>query len=182
MGNISLFLEILDMEILSALEVPKAFGPETRGVGGRAVEELDFEKTIIAFQEELRRQLNEQLLVPYFTTSKYKSKPHLTFTEYSPELQNMKLRRLSSYAKNGLITRTDELENELRRAEGFSLKKKKTDKADLSEKCIFGLGDCQVRKEEAIPLDKLSAFCNICIKRLRAERKEKGSEDNANKD
>jgi len=176
LGNVALFLEILAMEILAAFEIPKGFGVETKGLGGRAVEELDFEKTILAFQEELRRQIEEQLMKPYYKTAKFATQPKMTFTEYAPELQNIKLRRLSAYARHGLITRTDELENALRMQEGFPLKKKKKDVKGEPEECIFGLGKCQVRKEEAIPLDKLSSFCNICIKRLKEEHSIKGSE------
>jgi hypothetical protein len=166
---------MLDMEILAALEIPKAFGPERTGVSGRQVEEMDFEKTVLAFQEELKRQIQEQILFPYYKEAKFKSQPILTFSEYAPELQNVKLRRLSSYARNGLITRTDELENALRREEGFPLKVKK-DKNNLGDGCIFALGKCPVRAEEAIPMDKLSGFCNICIKRLRAQEKLKSSD------
>jgi len=176
LAGIHAFIELLGMEILAAFEIPKGFGVETKGLGGRAVEELDFEKTIIAFQEELRRQIEEQLMKPYYKTAKITTQPRMTFTEYSPELQNLKLRRLSAYAKYGLITRTDELENSLRSAEGFPLKKKRKNIKDESDECIFGLGKCPIRKEEAIPLDKLSAFCNICVIRLREEKSIKGSE------
>jgi len=164
------FLELLSMEILAALEMPKAFGVETKGLGGRAVEEMDFEKTILAMQEELKRQLEEQLLFPYFEKAKFISIPRIQFTEYAPELQNIKLRRMSAYARHGLITRTDELENELRKQEGFPLKKRKR-KIEEADKCIFALGKCPVREEEDMPLDKLSAFCNICVKRRKAESK-----------
>jgi len=170
------FLELLAMEILAAFEIPKGFGVETKGLGGRAVEELDFEKTILAFQEELRRQLEEQIMKPYFKIAKFATLPKMTFTEYAPELQNIKLRRLSAYARHGLITRTDELENSLRAAEGFPLKRKRKDVKEENDDCIFGLGKCPVRKEEDMPLDKLSAFCNICVKRLKEEQHIKGSE------
>ena len=176
LGNINAFVELLGMEILAAFELPKGFGVETKGLGGRAVEELDFEKSILAFQEELRRQLEEQLLWPYYTASKFTTKPKMTFTEYAPELQNIRLRRLSAYARHGLITRTDELENALRAAEGFPLKKKRKNVKEDHDECIFGLGKCPVRKEESMPLDKLSSFCNICVIRLRVEKAIKGSE------
>lgn len=179
LGNIADFLELLSMEILAAFEIPKGFGVQTRGLGGRAVEELDFEKTIITFQEELKRQIEEQLMKPYYKIARFTTQPKLTFTEYAPELQNIKLRRLSAYAKHGLITRTDELENELRKAEGFPLKQKRKNIAEDYEECIFGLGKCPVRQEEAVPLDKLAAFCNICVKRMRAEKRIKSSESNA---
>jgi len=170
------FIELLAMEILAAFEIPKGFGIETKGLGGRAVEELDFEKTILAFQEELKRQIEEQLLKPYYVANGFTTQPRMTFVEYAPELQNIKLRRLSAFAKHGLITRTDELENSLRAAEGFPLKKKRKNMKEDSDDCIFGLGKCSVRAEEAIPLDKLSAFCNICVKRLKEEKSIKGSE------
>lgn len=179
-GNVAAFLELLSMEILAALELPKGFGVQTSGLGGRGVEELDFEKTIIVFQEELKRQLEEQLLKPYYKLNKFTTQPVLTFAEYAPELQNMKLRRLSAYAKHGLITRTDELENTLRQAEGFPLKRKKKEAKDYN-KCIFELGKCPIREEEDIPLDKLSAFCNICTKRIREEKRIKGSELDADR-
>jgi len=172
--NVETFLEFLSMEVLAALELPKAFGVETRGVGGRAVEEMDFEKTILAFQEELKRQIQDQIMEPYYKVAKFKSNPTITFTAYAPELQNIQLRRLSAFAKNGLITRNDELENALRQNEGFPLKKKKKNAKEDSDDCIFGLGICPVRKEENMPLDKLSAFCNICVKRLREESSIKG--------
>jgi hypothetical protein len=171
-GNIHEFLELLGMEILAAFEIPKGFGVETKGLGGRAVEELDFEKTVIAFQEELKRQIEEQLLFPYYKEVGFLTRPRLTFTEYAPELQNIKLRRLSAYAKHGLITRTDELENALRAAEGFPLKQRKVKDTD---QCIFGLGKCPVRLEESMPLDKLVAFCNICTIRLQKEKEIKDS-------
>lgn len=170
LGNVHMFLELLSMEILAALELPKAFGIETRGLGGRAVEEMDFEKTLLSFQQELKRQLDEQLLTPYYKAANFKTHPVLTFTEYSPELQNIRLRRLSAYAKHGLITRTDELENALRRTEGFPPKKKKKEDDESTTKCIFGLANCPIREEEDVPLDKLSAFCNICTFRLREEK------------
>lgn len=172
-GDVSSFLELLSMEILAALELPKAFGIETRGLGGRAVEELDFEKTILAFQQSLIEQIEEQFLFPYFKLKRFKTRPRLCFTEYAPELQNIKLRRLSAYAKHGLITRTDELENELRKAEGFPLKIKKREEKE-NNTCIFNLGKCSIREEEDMPLDKLAAFCNICVKRLKVEKKIKG--------
>lgn len=178
-GGIHEFLELLGMEILAAFEIPKGFGVETKGLGGRTVEELDFEKTIIVFQEELKRQLEEQLLFPYYKEAGFKTRPSMTFSEYSPELQNLKLRRLSAYAKHGLITRTDELENALRAAEGFPLKKKKKTVKEDRDECIFGLGKCPVRQEEAIPLDKLATFCNICVIRLQKEKEIKNSEQDA---
>jgi len=157
------------MEILAALEMPKAFGTQTRGLGGRAVEEMDFEKTIIAMQQELKRQIEEQVLIPYYKENNFKTKPELNFVEYAPELQNASLRRLAAYAKHGLITRTDDLENELRKREGFLPKKKK--KKEQLTSCIFGLGECPIRQEEDMPLDKLAAFCNICPIRQEKEAK-----------
>jgi len=170
-GNIHKFLELLGMEILAALELPKGFGTETRGLGGRAVEEMDFEKSILAFQEDVKRQLEDQLLEPYYRDAKFTTYPSLTFTEYAPELQNIRLRRLSAYAKYGMISRTDDLENALRRSEGFPLKKKRKNVKEENDECIFGLGTCPIRKEETMALDKLSSFCNICIIRLREEKK-----------
>jgi len=158
-------LEFLSLEILAALEVPKAFGTITGSITGRNIEEVDFEKTIITMQQELKRQIEEQVLFPYYEEQHFKTKPELSFTQYAPELQNLSLRRLAAYAKHGLITRTDDLENELRKREGFSPKVKKKKGATS---CIFGLGECPIREEEDIPLDKLAAFCNICP--LRQER------------
>jgi len=157
-GNITMFLENLAAQIYAALEVPKAM----------ATEAIDFEKTILSFQEELSRQVYEQLLEPYYKTTHFQSKPHMTFSAYAPELQNMQLRRISAYAKNGLLTRTDELENELRRQEGFPLKAV-PEKANVE--CVLGLGECPVRKIENLPLDKLQAYCNICLIRMKAQNK-----------
>ncbi|RLC87275.1 MAG: hypothetical protein DRJ03_06510 [Chloroflexi bacterium] len=168
-GDTTGLLEFLSMEILAALEMPKAFGTQTRGLGGRAVEEMDFEKTIIAMQQELKRQIEEQVLIPYYKENNFKTKPELNFVEYAPELQNASLRRLAAYAKHGLITRTDDLENELRKREGFLPKKKK--KKEQLTSCIFGLGECPIRQEEDMPLDKLAAFCNICPIRQEKEAK-----------
>ena len=167
-ANVQGFLEFLSMEILAAVEMPKAFGIQTRGLGGRAVEEMDFEKTILAMQQELKRQLMEQVMIPYYKSQRFKTQPQMNFVEYAPELQNARLRRLSAYAKHGLLTRTDSLENELRKREGFPLKEKR--KTEDLTKCLFGLGTCPIREEEDIPLDKLAAFCNICTLRSTAER------------
>jgi len=163
-------LEFLSSEILASLELPKAFGVQTTGLGGRAVEEMDFEKTIIVMQEELKRQLEEQVFFPYYKANKFKTKPRLQFTEYAPELQTARLRRLSTFAKYGLLSRSLEVENEIRRMEGLPLKKS----LQASNQCIFGLGECPVRSEENLSLEKLAAFCNICIKRIEKESKLRG--------
>lgn len=164
-GDVFNFINMLSLEILSAFEMPKVFSSTTQG--STNAEELDFEKSIIAFQEETKKQIHEQLLYPYYKEKKLESTPNLTFVEFAPEMQNLKLRRLSSFSKYGLITRNDELENTLRTAEGFPLKKRKQ---EFNENCIFNLGTCPIRQEEDMPMDKLVAFCNICIKRLEAER------------
>jgi len=165
--DISKYLEFLSSEILASLELPKAFGVQTTGLGGRAVEEMDFEKTILVMQEELKRQLEEQVFFPYYKSNGFKTKPRLQFTEYAPELQTAKLRRLSTFAKYGLLSRTIEVENEIRRMEGLPIKKKET----RSTECIFGLGNCPVKEEGNLSLEKLASFCNICVKRIKEEKK-----------
>lgn len=170
-GNFATLLEYFGMEILAALEMPKSFSTSS-SPGQRNMEEMDFEKTIMALQGELVRQTMEQVLEPYYISKSFKTKPLLNFEIYAPELQNSKLRRLSAYAKNGLITRTLDVENSLRKAEGFKTRDEPTlGKDGRSIKCIFELGDCPVRTEEALTLEKLGSFCNICIKRLKEEKK-----------
>jgi len=164
------FLEFLSMELLAALEMPKAFGVQRAGLGGRAVEEMDFEKSILAMQEELKRQIEEQLLIPYYKENNFKTRPKLNFAEYAPELQTARLRRLSVYSKYGLLSRTKDLENEIRRREGFPVLPEAERKTD----CIFGLGECPVRQEQDLTMDKLVQFCNVCIKRLKKEQEIKG--------
>ena len=169
-GGVTGLLEYLSSEILAALELPKAFGVTERGLGGRAVEEMDFEKTILAMQKELADQLMEQVFLPYYKQERFVTKPIVNFTEYAPELQTARLRRVSTYLKYGGLSRTRDLENELRRREGFPLIKTREETKD---KCIFGLGKCPIREEQDISLDRLAPFCNICLKRLRAVKKER---------
>jgi len=170
-GNFATLLEYFGMEILAALEMPKSFSTSS-SPGQRNSEEMDFEKTIMALQGELIRQTMDQVLEPYYASKHFKTKPLLNYEIYAPELQNSKLRRLSAYAKNGLITRTLDVENSLRKAEGFKTREEPSfGKEGRSTKCIFELGECPIRTEEALTLEKLGSFCNICIKRLEAERK-----------
>ena len=164
------FLEFLSMEILAALEMPKAFGVQRAGLGGRAVEEMDFEKSILAMQEELKRQIEEQLLIPYYKANNFKTRPKINFAEYAPELQTARLRRLSVYAKHGLLSRTKDIENEIRRREGFPI----LGSGERNTDCIFGLGTCPVREEQDLSMDKLVQFCNVCIKRLEEEQRIRG--------
>ena len=179
-GGIRDLLEYFAGLTLTALELPKAFGVQTTGLGGRAVEEMDFEKTVTAMQESLASQLMEQIFLPYMEKRGFQTRPQLRFVEYSPEQQMARARRLSVYSKYDLIKRDTTLENEIRRMEGLSPKKRKREDID-DTRCVFGLGTCPIREEEDIPLDRLSAFCNVCVFRIRAinelkKKKKKGRE------
>jgi len=166
-ADLSRVLRYFATEILSALEVPKVFGL-TEGRPSSASEELDFEKTVLVMQRQLIDQVTEQLLEPFYKYEHFETRPTLRFEEYSPELQSARIRRLSVYAKYGLIRRTNTLEDEIRRLEGFSVRKRK-ETLESSTRCIFGLGKCLVREEEPdIPIDTLSAFCNVCVKRIQS--------------
>jgi len=111
--------------------------------------------------------LMEQIFLPYMEKRGFQTRPQLRFVEYSPEQQMARARRLSVYSKYDLIKRDTTLENEIRRMEGLSPKKKKREDID-DTRCVFGLGTCPIREEEDIPLDRLSAFCNVCVFRIRA--------------
>jgi hypothetical protein len=163
-GDITPLLEELSTEIKQALESP--FATDINA-------ETDFEKTILAMQEELKNQLQDQLLGPWYKEQKFKTSPLLNFVEYSPQMQTAKLRRLSAYAKQGLLKGDLTLENEIRRAEGFT-ERPEEDLTDRDCTCVFDLGDCKILQKENLALDKLSAYCNVCLRRLKEEKKLKG--------
>lgn len=161
-GDISDFLQYLSAEIMAGLEVPKVYGTSTEAVQANVAQEtLDFEKTIKTMQEMLSEQLERQLFSRYRKEVKFQFPyPKLNFTEYSEQTKMFRSRRLAQYAKYSVLTPDESLENDIRKIEGLSPKKK----IKSSEACIFGFGECPVRKNAKISLDQLSKFCSSCYK------------------
>lgn len=162
-GDISDFLQYLSAEIMAGLEVPKVYGTTTQNVQANVAQEtLDFEKTIRTLQEIISEQLDEQLFSLYREEAKMEFPyPRLQFTEYSEETKMFRSRRLAQYAKYNLLTADESLENDIRKAEGLSPRKV----IKPEESCVFGLGECPVRKAEKISLEKLAKFCASCFKK-----------------
>lgn len=162
-GDLSDFLQYLSAEIMAGLEVPKVYGTSTEEVQANVAQEtLDFEKTIKTMQEALSQQLDEQLFSQYRAEAKIKFPyPKLNFGEHSEETKMFRARRLSQYSKYNMITPDENLENDIRKIEGLTPKVKPKKK----EACVFGFGECPVRKTTRISLDKLAKFCQSCYKK-----------------
>ena len=162
-GDISDFLQYLSAEIMAGFEVPKVYGTTTGEVQSNvAAESLDFEKTIKTLQEMLVEQLSAQLFSKYREEVKMQYPyPKLNFTEHNEETKMFRSRRLAQYAKYNLLTPDESLEMDIRRIEGLTQKKK----VKASEKFVFGVGQCPVRKNTKLTLEKLAKFCASCYKR-----------------
>jgi len=167
-GDISDFLQYLSAEIMAGLEVPKVYGTTTEQVQANVAQEsLDFEKTIKTMQEVLSEQLDNQLFSQYRKEVNMKYPwPKLNFTEYNEETKMFRSRRLAQYLKYDAVTPDENLENDIRKIEGLSPRKK----IKQSEKCVFGYGVCPVRKNTKISLDKLANFCRECPKKNKKRR------------
>lgn len=162
-GDISDFLQYLSAEIMAGLEVPKVYGTTTEEVQANVAQEsLDFEKTIKTMQEVIGIQLDEQLFSEYRKEVKLEYPfPKISFEEHSEETKMFRSRRLAQYAKYNLLTPDEGIENDIRKIEGLSARKQ----VKPSESCVFGFGECPVRKGNKIPLDKLAKFCASCYKK-----------------
>ncbi len=161
-GDLSSFLQYLSAEIMAGLEVPKVYGTTTQNIQANVAQEtLDFEKTIKTMQEIANQQLEAQLFSAYREEVKLQYPwPRLNFTEYSEETKMFKSRRLAQYAKYNLLTADDSLEDDIRKIEDLSPRKK----IPKGKACVFGYGSCPVRKTEKISLEKLAKFCSNCRK------------------
>lgn len=171
-ADLSGFLQYLSAEIMAGLEVPKVYGTTTENIQANVAQEsLDFEKTVKTMQEALTEQIDTQLFRQFREETKSFEYPYprLTFTEYSEETKMFKSRRLAQYAKYNLLTADDILENDIRRLEGLTPRKP----ADPNVACVFGMGECSVRKNVKVGLDQLAKFCVSCAKKkIRMEEEE----------
>ena len=169
-GDISNFLQYLSAEIMTGLEVPKVYGTATTEVRGNVSQEvLDFESTIKSMQNMAIVQLYEQLFKDVVLKSKMEYPyPQLTFIEHNEETKMLKSRRLAQYAKYNIITPDASMEDDVRQTEGVPTKKE----GEAETQCVFGYGDCPIRKDNKIPLDELAKFCPACPK----NKKEKPDE------
>jgi hypothetical protein len=167
LSNVVNYIDSLSWAILNSFEMPKAMAAPG-AMYGRDIEEGDFEKTVIAFQEDLRHQIEDQFLDDYLY-KKLKTRPELHFKTYSPELQNLSLRRLNAYARSGLITYSRDVENQIRKQEGFSQLSELSDE-EKKHTCIFDLGKCPVQKDGLVGLKDLQPYCNMCLKRLKRQK------------
>lgn len=166
-GDISSFLQYLSAEIMAGLEVPKVYGTTTQNVQANVAQETrDFEKTIKTMQNTLANQLDEQLFSQYRSEIKIKwPHPRINFVEHSEETKMFQARRLSQYSKYHMLTPDENLENDIRQLEGLSPRKK----VKKSESCVYGLGECPVRKGTKVSFEQLAKFCASCPKKVRKD-------------
>jgi len=162
-GDISDFLQYLSAEIMAGLEIPKVYGTTTENVQANVGQEtLDFEKTVRTLQGVLIEQLEGQLFRQFRDKAKIGFPyPRLNFTEHNEETKMFKARRLAQYSKYNLLTPDPGLERDIRRIEGLTLR----EPVEPSKACVFGLGECPVRVNTEIDLDKLAKFCVSCHKK-----------------
>jgi len=157
--------------IASGLEIPKSFWlPGRVGRAAAEVENLDFERTVVSYQQRLIKQLEEQLINKYIILKQMKTKPRIVFQEMSPEHRLLRIRTLAMLSHRGLLTKDIHLENQLRRE--LDLPELQVEETKIETYCVFDHSmKCPIRTEYPISIKDLALYCNICSYRKQSNIK-----------
>lgn len=163
-------------EIARALDSPLGYivpsGGSRQSKGEVEFSNLDLEKAVIQYQQEIKDQLEEQLLQEIRLKKGLKSIPEISFMASSPESQWMRMRMISMLSARNALHIDIKTENKLREELGLpSLSEElSTDKVCVFEKKII----CPVKEARKVTENDLAQFCKTCP--IREKMKVEGSE------
>lgn len=163
------FWAFLAGAISRALESPlSALSPVPGKESKGAVEigNLEFERAITVYQQDLKDQLEEQLFAEVRIQLELKSFPELAFEGFSPETQALRMTTISTLVEKGVLSIDKETENKLRAELDLPPSKKVEEPKAVN--CVYFIDqECQIRKEKSIPLTELFKYCQQCPKTKR---------------
>jgi hypothetical protein len=155
-------------EVARALDNPVGFispSGSTESKGGAEFSNIDFEKAAKMYAEELKSELDEQLLAEVRIQKGLKTIPEIEFGESSPETQMLRMRTISLLSEKGALHVDREVENKLRGELNLPLlKDEKSDKTKVTNCVYFEDKECPIRKEKNILLNELFKYCQNCPK------------------
>lgn len=155
-------------ELARALDNPVGFivpAGSSESKGGATFSNIDFEKAAKMYTEEIKSELDEQLLAEVRIQKGLESIPEIEFGESSPETQMLRMRSISTLTEKGVLHVDRSLENKLRGELGLPLlADEKKDKVEAVN-CVYKEDvECPIRKEKNIPLSELFKYCQNCPK------------------
>lgn len=166
------FWSFLAGQIARALDNPLSYlspVPGKESKGGVEFGNIDFERAVVQYQEDLKDQLEEQLLAEVRIQKELKSFPELSFEATSPESQALRMRIISNLAERGVIHVDKDIEDKIRAELNLPISKKETEQKGVTNCVYFVEEECQIRKEKNIPLTELFKYCQQCPK-IKSER------------
>jgi hypothetical protein len=167
-------------EIARALDNPVGFivpSGSTESKGGATFSNIDFEKAAKMYTEEIKAELDEQLLAEVRIQKKLQSIPEVEFGESSPETQMLRMRSISMLTEKGVLHVDRSLENKLRGELGLPLLEDESKDKVQAINCVYQEDiECPIRKEKNIPLSELFKYCQNCPKTKEGLSKEEGLE------
>lgn len=154
-------------EIARALDNPVGFiapAGSTESKGGATFSNIDFERAAKMYTEEIKSELDEQLLAEVRIELGLQTIPEVEFGEASPETQMLRMRSISMLAEKGAIHVDITLENKLRGELNLPLLPDEKGSKEATN-CVYQEGEeCPIRKEKNIPLSELFKYCQNCPK------------------
>jgi hypothetical protein len=154
-------------EISRALDNPTAYltpSGSTESKGAAELSDMDFEKAAKTYAEEIKSELDEQLLAEVRIQKQLKSIPELEFGETSPQTQLFRMRSISMLTEKGILHVDKALENKVRGELGLPLLDQDKSKVQAVN-CVYDENlECPIRKEKNIPLSELFKYCQNCPK------------------
>ena len=165
-GQLADLLTFFATQLVAGMEIPRGYLVAESGRGQLETQNIDFEKAIIAYQNDILEQVSDQLLSEVPGWDKMDPKPKLMYEEISPENKLLRARRLGNLSQRGLLTRDDSLENQIRQEENLPLLTNLSD-----ETCVFGeTKTCPVKHTQKISNQELSLFCKVCHLRKKPKK------------
>jgi len=152
-------------EVARALDSPLGYitpyGGAREGKGEVEYANLDLEKAIRQYQQDIKDQLEDQLLPEVRLRKNVKTVPELHFAESSPETQWMRMRMISMLSSRGSLHIDVKTENFIRKELDLPMLSESEGK-DLS--CVFNSTKaCPVKeKNNSLSMEQLSGFCKSC--------------------
>jgi hypothetical protein len=167
-------------EVARALDNPVGFispAGSTESKGGAEFSNIDFERAAKMYTEELKSELDEQLLAEIRIEKELKSIPEIGFGESSPESQMLRMRSISELTEKGVLHMDKTLENKLRAELDLPLLEGEKKGKEQVVNCVYQEKvECPIRKEKNIPLSELFKYCQNCPKTKGELSKEEGIE------
>jgi hypothetical protein len=155
-------------EVARALDNPVGFivpSGSTESKGGAEFSNIDFERAAKMYTEELKSELDEQLLAEVRIEKELKTIPEIGFGESSPESQMLRMKTISDLTEKNVIHPDKDLENKLRAELDLPLLQEERKGEDEAVNCVYQEKvECPIRKEKNIPLSELFKYCQNCPK------------------